>query len=173
MDLDHRYEERDVRVVGGVTRQPSEDSPGQIEIVFANVGADARKFQFGATPPFSPDWGDHAKSPARMVLVPSDLDEFDNVSIYDVNDDGELNLIPERPTNQCWQLEDMIARLDEFLGATIPACGSISTTYDVFGHPENERCLPPGEYQFEDSWYEGDDVETDIPLEATVRVKEA
>ncbi|WP_135824999.1 hypothetical protein [Halorussus ruber] len=171
MDLDVRYEEHDVSVVGGVTKQPSKDAPGKVQIVFSNLGESARKFQFGATPPFSPDWGTHEESSAQMILVP-DLDEFEKVSVYDANDDGKLNPVPERPTDQCWQLEDMIARTDVFVAKTIPPCSSISTTYRVLGHPENESCLPPGDYRFEDSWFEGDDLEREIPLEATIQVKE-
>lgn len=173
MDFDVQYDDHDVRVVGGITRQPSEDSPGRAKISFTNLTGDSRKFQFGPTPPFSPDWGTHTEQEARMVLVPTNLDEFYKVSVYDVNDDNALTAVPDSPTNSCWKLVDMVARLDVFVAETIDSCSSITTTYDVLGHPENEDCLPSGKYQFEDYWHLGDDIDTKIPLEATIRVTDA
>lgn len=127
----------------------TDDRPAQVELSLANQADDPWTGRRTVCPPADAhvaartDGDVHTDGDARLVLLLADEQSFE----------------PANP--DCWR-----PRFEDFdVGApcgpeevTIPAGETVVRTYEVWDHPKNEDCMPPGEYEFGET-YQVDDRE--------------
>lgn len=100
----------------------------------------------------------------RTVQVGS----FVPFSAYDsVDEDPGLALLPatretERESDDCWTVgTDVIWEplIEDFVD--LAPCEAVWGAFELWNHPDNDACLPPGEYRFESPYELGAVTETD------------
>lgn len=138
-------DEAKVNLEAKFTHQFTEQNPARLQIRFTNKGESSRQFRFGSSPPLSEYAGERIDGGGELVLVP---DNMRNVSIKDQNDDGELRIIPEKPTDSCWQIEDQIIGQDVLVPRTLNPGESVTETYTVLAGADNTSCIISGDFQF-------------------------
>lgn len=127
-------------------------SPAAVRVAFTNTASTERAFWFGTVVPFTPGPIRHADEAARLQLVPES-----GAGVVDTNEDGELQAVPDRPTDGCWQAPDEILLTDELNQARLDPDETATERFTVVAHPGNEGCLPDGPYRTVSSWYAADE----------------
>jgi|GEM_PF-405813 hypothetical protein len=138
-------ESEDVALELELERDFSESAPARLSISFTNTADQTRTFEFGGTPPFSSFHGTAVGGNAQMILVP---DDFEYVGIVSYDDSTVETVVPSQPIEGCWKAVNGIVGNDIILDRELGPDESISMTYTVVAHHENDACLEPGEYRF-------------------------
>lgn len=138
-----------VSIDASLVERSTEEHPARIRVRLTNDAESQRTLRFGSSPPLSTYVSKAGDEGAKLVLVPGDTSK---VSARDSNDDGTFRLVPERPTDGCWQAEDDIIGQDILQSRTLEPGGSVTETYTVLAGADNDPCLPADEYRFEGSF---------------------
>lgn len=138
-------DEADVGIEAGFINYNTSQEPAQLQIRFTNEAKTERQFRFGSSPPLSSYTGEHSNGIDELVLIPENTS---NISIKDRNDDTNLKLIPEKPREGCWRVEDQIISQDVLVPRTLKANESLTETYTVLAGADNEPCISAGKYRF-------------------------
>lgn len=132
-------------VTVGVVQQYTTESVARVQIDLANRGETPASVSFGPTPPFSSyeNVGD-SDGGATVYVVHT---ETDQAGISPV--DGEES--DTGPVDGCWKA-DGVGYNSITTDCTIDPGRVVSGRYDVYADADNDGCLPPGEYWYEESW---------------------
>lgn len=139
------FKDMAVVIEAGYVAGQTEDHPARIKVRLRNEGDEEREFFFGATPPLSTYTGVSSDGEFELVLIP---DDTENISIEEANDDEEFRLIPEKPSGDCWRLEDNIIRQDVVQARTLGTNESVSSSYTLLSGRNNDPCLPAKKFTF-------------------------
>jgi hypothetical protein len=135
-----------VSIGATLVEEATEDHPARIRVRLTNDAESQRTFRFGSSPPLSTYVSDRSGEDATLVLVP---DDTSNVSIEDRNDDSTFRLVPDQPTDGCWQVVDRIVGQDILQSRTVESGGSVTETFTVLAGADNDPCVPADDYRFE------------------------
>ena len=137
-----------VRQMATVTRPFTAESPARVRFRFTNTAPDPRVFWFGGVVPFTPASVTHETDTARLQLVPV----RSGAAGVDTNDDGEFTVVPDTPQGGCWQAVDEVIYPDVRQFVELDPCESAAASFEAVAHPDNDRCLPGGQYVTRDEW---------------------
>lgn len=131
----------DVEFSVQVDQQFTETSPARLRIHCTNRAETTRQFHFGGSPPFSKPLGLHTASDAWLYAIPDDR--------HNIMESGKAPpLVPEMPVEGCWRAShDPGWHLPEHIRELAPD-DTVSEQYTVLAAPDNDPCLPEGEYVF-------------------------
>ena len=123
----------------------TETHPARIHVTLTNTLETQVILSTGATPPFTSYLSGSNSDENQLVLVP-DVSEAESPLDWI----GETNPIPTSAENRCWNVTQDV--LIEEIGAEIKLGQGESSSqhYDMYGY-QNEPCLSPGAYPFEDT----------------------
>jgi len=138
-----------------VTRQFTDEHPGELRITFANVGSEPREFTFLQIPPFPPYGGLHRRSDALIGLHPQDR----RYNAPDWTSSG----------NGCWRPTRPSGGVDVAVPRTLDPDERIVQRYTLLAGFEEEFCLPAGDYRFEKNDYAGGETTWGFTLTASER----
>lgn len=124
-----------------VTEQASADGPARLSVTFRNDGPE-RRFQFGASPPFS-EYGSELHEDARLIAVPDTREYVRTKQVENV-----AALIPDEPTDSFYRANGILIRLDIALVETLSTGDRLTEEYTLLGWHQNQTRLPEGHYEF-------------------------
>lgn len=135
--------------------QQSTESPARFEVSVSNQGARSIPVRFGPALLFTDNADESLNWADDLVIIP----ESDRVG-------GSK---PFQTDDGCWRFPtDGYVPIQSILETrTIPPDGAITESYRVYTRGKSLRCLPPGEYKFQDKMTAGSD---DQPLVLSVIV---
>lgn len=163
VEADAVADERAVSVEVEAERSFTEARPARLRVRFTNAADRTRRFFLGASPPFSTYTGRHAAGGAKLVLVPDAredtfaADPAEQTADDDTETASRYRLVPTEPIGGCWYAGKVVGSAAVREASELEPGEAIAERYTLLGHPLNERCLPAGEYRFEDERYFGTD----------------
>lgn len=137
---------RGMTVAVGIVDQYTAEQPARLQVDLINASSDDRPVNFGASMPVDSFQSQATDRGARAFLAPED--EV-HVSAVPAGED-EVAEHPSSPVDGCWTI-GAVAHADLTQGGTIPPNYVLSNQYDIYAAAENDGCLPPGAYRFEQS----------------------
>lgn len=146
-------EEEDAGLQVDVTRQFTSTAPAEIRITFQNLDDEELVHAFGAVPPFSTPRGEHEEADASLMLVP---ETRTYTGVIDRDRDSEFVVVPETPTDRCWQAPDELIVNDIPIERELGPCETVEERYRVLAAPDSDACLAPGTYRFQNDYYFGE-----------------
>ena len=126
-----------------LVEQFSWTTPAQVRITLTNQAPSEARFLFGAYPPFHAMKCRHENSSALAYCLP-------------VGKRVNETLVPEQPTEGCWELASAFEIADRGLIWQAQPGEATSRDYVVVADPANDPCLPAGEYRCEEEWGKGE-----------------
>lgn len=134
----------DASVSVRLTQNFSKTAPAELAVEVTNDTGSAQTYQFGPVVPWSAVWAKHASADATLVAVPGPVSETRGGGI-----------VPEAPTDGCWQAEDGLV-LPEYLQRKELAAGeTVRHRYTLVGQHDDAACLPAGTYRITDDDFLG------------------
>lgn len=109
----------------------------EVAISLTNRGDESRTLQTDRCPPADVHVATRTDGNAMLALLLADEQSF------------------EPATSECWRPRLQDFEVGEPCGpgeTTIPASETATRTYEVWDHPKNEACMPPGEYEFGETY---------------------
>ena len=128
-----------------IRKEATTRRPASVMVVLTNTASEPRSYTTGFRPTFSGVFSE-TSNPGLVLLSP---------------DDGR-----ERTRPNCWRPK-LSPGIPE--SANTWSLGEAESSYvvlDLWDDPDNDNCLPPGTYRFEDD-YEVDDGASDDPVSVT------
>jgi hypothetical protein len=126
-----------VSVVGQFTQS----SPAVVHITCTNRASSPRTFQFGGSPPFSRVVGHHTQTEAKLYAIPDDRRHIRP-------DSAAESFESDAPVDGCWRATGHPVRQFVGLSRTLAPGESVDERYTLLAAPDNDPCLPFGEYVF-------------------------
>ncbi|WP_135821913.1 hypothetical protein [Halostella litorea] len=124
------------------SRQTAE-SPARVHVELTNVSGETVTIEYPPTGPVEP-WLGHEGGDATLLFVPDDRQY-----VAASGDVEKEELIPDEPSRDgCWRSGATVAVAGVAAGTTLVPGGSVDETYTLVADPENEGCLPSGEYGY-------------------------
>ncbi len=128
-----------------VEEQFTDNHPARIHAALTNTTEMPMTLFTGATPPFTSYLSGGASDKNRLILIPNVSEDKNPVNWI-----GETDPIPTTAENQCWNVtQDVVIDLLGMSKELEPGETS-SQQYAVYGY-QNETCLPPGTYRFDEN----------------------
>lgn len=115
----------------------TDERPGKLELSLTNESDLRRSLAYESCPPADQHTAVRRDGDANLVLLRSDEQDFDSAS------------------EECWRLSEMDFFVGEPCGPAelvVDADETLGRTYELWAYPKNERCMPPGEYQFGETY---------------------
>lgn len=137
----------EVTTTASIIRPFTTESPAVVRVTFTNSASAERAFWFPSVVPFTPLSVRHGSRSAELQLVPPNWR-----SGIDTNEDGNFELVPDRPDSGCRQAVDEVVFTAEINLVRLAPCETLSETFRIVGHPTNETCLPEGTYRTTSTW---------------------
>lgn len=115
----------------------TDERAGKLELSLTNESDRQRTLAYEPCPPADEHTASRVDGDANLVLLRSDEQDFDPAS------------------EECWRLSEMDFFVGEPCGPAelaVDADETLTRTYELWDHPKNERCMPPGEYRFGETY---------------------
>lgn len=115
----------------------TDEHTARVELSLTNEGDRRRTLTYESCPPADEHTASRSDGDGNLVLIRSDEQDFTPAS------------------EECWRLSEMDFFLGEPCGPeelVVNAGETLRRTYELWDYPENERCMPLGEYRFGETY---------------------
>lgn len=115
----------------------TDDHTGEVALSLTNGGDRRLTLGYESCPPADAHTASKSGGDARLVLLRSDERAF------------------EPAAEECWRPSEMDFFVGEPCGPAeldVDAGETLTRTYELWDYPKNDRCMPPGEYRFGETY---------------------
>lgn len=110
---------------------------GRVELSLTNRGDGPQTVGYESCPPADEHTASRSDGEGRLVLLRADEQAFEPAS------------------EECWRPSEMDFFVGEPCGPAeldVGAGETLTRTYELWDYPKNDRCMPPGEYRFGETY---------------------